>query len=153
MFIWSNILTDTCRRERQAIRKCIEECVTIAANAWLYLMRTIILGSSPLASESISLLFQLSVYYCFFFNLTFFTCQLPVHCLMISGGVDDVIFQQHYICTSSGAEKTQVTQKKNPPTSVTQLHVKATCKCYHTQVFLLFSHFPVFMTNVFVLFF
>lgn len=161
MLIWSNILTDTCRRERQAIGKCIDECVTIAANAWLYLMRTTILGSSPLfASESISLLFQLSVcivYYCFFlfFNLIlFFTCQLPVHCLMISGGS-----RWRYFSATLHLHK--FWSRKNPSdTHTKKIHQQCdttSCKRLHVNVitpkcFLLFSHFPVFMTNVFLFF-
>lgn len=88
-----------------------------------------------------------SVLFSFFFICPC-QCQLPVHCLMISGGVDDVIF--------SNTTFAQVLEQKNPSDTkstnrVTQLHVYAKCKCYHTQVFLLFSHFPVFMTNVFFL--
>lgn len=118
MFVWSNILTDTCQQERQAIRKCIEECVTIAANAWLYLTRTTItwiFSPSPQkASVYCFAVYSIVCFPLFLFKIVFFTrsslSQLPAHCLVISGGVDDAIFSNTTFARVLEQNKNQVTQ-------------------------------------------
>lgn len=136
MFVWSNVLTDTCQRERQAIRKCMKECVTIAANAWLYLMRTTITWIFSPCLRKHQFIVSVCIAYVFFlFNSC--TCQLPVHCLVISGGVDDAIF--------SNTTFAHVLEQEKPSTinSVTQRHVKATCKRSVFAVFPLYGFYDM----------
>lgn len=61
----------------------------IAANAWLYLMQTTItwIFSPRLRKHQFIVSLCLVMYVFFSFYLS--PCQLPVHCLVISGGVDD----------------------------------------------------------------
>lgn len=152
MFVWFNIVSNTWEQERQAIRKCMEVCLMIAANAWLYLMRTTISWIfSPCLRKASVLCFSVYSLYFLFFVFKFFMCsspcELPVHCLVISGGVDDAIFS-NTVFAHVLEQKNKLTQ--NPQKGVTQHHVGYRS---HARVFAVLQLSGFYDTFLFCLFF